>query len=658
MTDPTLHQNYIFIRGAVAQAYDLSQLKRLCLDLDIPADDLEHNNTVSGLADALLRRMHQTGRRAELIDRLRQERGNVEWRDDYAYPGGDSGDGGDPGASRLPYGRNPLFTGREADLRALAELLLSRNPVSPEKPGFYAVILSGTGGVGKTQLAVEFAHRHGDPFHGVQWLSLADEQTAESEVAACGRAMGLWADADEPSLTPAVKAEKTRRAWEADAPRLLIFDNCEEPALLEQWRPKRGGARLLVTSRRERWPAELPARLYPLRPLVEPESVALLRRHLTEGDGRPPRAGVADDDLRAIAAELGDLPLALALAGRYLRRYRRVAPADYLADLRRPGLLHSSLRLEDGYSPTDHERDVWRTVALSYDRLRPDAGDAPGNLAVKGAALALLARAACFAPGEPLPEALLLAALVTEPPTLAEDGLERLLELGLLEGVAAEEATEARYRLHRLIARFVEEESSRQDAKGAKDAREEDAEEGGRMAAARGAVEGAVITLAGRQDVKRDPRPLQAWAVHFRHVVNSAFEREDEMAANLCAWLDFVLSNSGDLAGALPYSKRALEIRERVLGPDHPDTATSLNNLGYLLKAQGDLAGARPYYERALAVWERVLGPDHPSTALSLNNLGLLLKDQGDLAGAQPYLERALAVRERDIGTEQPDTPV
>jgi tetratricopeptide (TPR) repeat protein len=55
--------------------------------------------------------------------------------------------------------------------------------------------------------------------------------------------------------------------------------------------------------------------------------------------------------------------------------------------------------------------------------------------------------------------------------------------------------------------------------------------------------------------------------------------------------------------------RQALAICKRVLGPEHPNTATSLNNLGFLLRAQGDLAGARPYYERAQAIRKRVLGP-------------------------------------------------
>ena len=111
-------------------------------------------------------------------------------------------------------------------------------------------------------------------------------------------------------------------------------------------------------------------------------------------------------------------------------------------------------------------------------------------------------------------------------------------------------------------------------------------------------------------------------------------------------------------AQARPLFERALAIREKALGPEHPDTATSLNNLAFLLKDQGDLAGGRPLYERALAIREKALGPEHPDTATSLNNLARLLQDQGDLAGARPLLERALAIYEKALGPEHPDTAI
>jgi hypothetical protein len=63
---------------------------------------------------------------------------------------------------------------------------------------------------------------------------------------------------------------------------------------------------------------------------------------------------------------------------------------------------------------------------------------------------------------------------------------------------------------------------------------------------------------------------------------------------------------------------------ENVLGPEHPDTAASVNNLGVLFGDQGDLAAAQPLLERALAIREKALGPEHPDTAMSLNNLAFL----------------------------------
>ncbi len=111
----------------------------------------------------------------------------------------------------------------------------------------------------------------------------------------------------------------------------------------------------------------------------------------------------------------------------------------------------------------------------------------------------------------------------------------------------------------------------------------------------------------------------------------------------------------GDYAAARPLYERALSIYEQILGPWHPNTARSLNNLGSLLAAQGDLAGARPYYERALAIHEQALGPRHPDTARSLNNLGSLLEAQGDYAAARPYYEHALAIYEQMLGVQHPD---
>ena len=224
-------------------------------------------------------------------------------------------------------------------------------------------------------------------------------------------------------------------------PRLLIFDNCEDEAVLEDWMPSSGGGRVLVTARRGAWSPDLRVRAISLGSLTRTESIALLRGH---------RPDLAVDDLAldAIASELGDLPLALHLTGSYLALLQHDPfgqPTAYLAALCRPDLLkHWSLTFE-GRSPTGHEQDVARTFALSWEQLKP-------AVVVDAMARAILARAAWFAAGEPIPRELLRASAgVADQDEAAAvafaRGLARVHELGL-----ATPQQDGALVLHRLVA--------------------------------------------------------------------------------------------------------------------------------------------------------------------------------------------------------------
>ena len=529
-----------------------------------------------------------------------------------------------PPGSRMPLSANPLFVGRQDDLRALA---LSLKVGETAAIGQIAAA-TGLGGIGKTQLACEFVHRYGRFFEGgVFWMSFADESAVPAEVAACGRSLGLHPGYDGLPLDQQVRL--VEEAWQSPLPRLLVFDNCEDQKLLDQRRPRSGGARVLVTSRRSRWDPTLGVKALPLDTLARPVSVELLRRFR-------PDVPAEDAALDGIAEALGDLPLALHLAGSFLARYKEASfgqPAAYLDQLGRGDLLaHPSLQGKGSeISPTGHEAHVARTFALGYERLDPANP-------IDAVARKLLARAAHFASGEPIPRPLLLATLHlaeedADALLTAEDALDRLIGLGLLESGEG-----GRLVLHRLVAAF---------ARG----REEEDE-------AREAVEEALFEEANRLNRAGYPAPLLAWQAHLRAVTESAWGQESERTARLCNELGYHLRRIGDLVGARPYFERALAIHEKILGPEHQDTAVSLNNLGALLDSQGDLVGARAYYERALAIREKILGPEHPHTALSLNNLGFLLQAQGDLMGARAYYERALAIREKILGLEHPDTAV
>jgi CHAT domain-containing protein len=98
-----------------------------------------------------------------------------------------------------------------------------------------------------------------------------------------------------------------------------------------------------------------------------------------------------------------------------------------------------------------------------------------------------------------------------------------------------------------------------------------------------------------------------------------------------------------------------LAIYEKALGPDHPDVALSLNNLGYLYNEQGRYAEAEPLYQRSLAIREKALGRDHPYVAQSLNNLAELYRNQGRYADAEPLSRRSVAIRENALGRDHPD---
>jgi Tfp pilus assembly protein PilF len=525
-----------------------------------------------------------------------------------------------PQPSRMPLSRNPLFVGRQDDLRELWRVL---------KTGETAAIgqiaaATGLGGIGKTQLACEFVHRYGQFFAGgVFWLSFADANAVPAEIAACGGSDGMQLRDNFEALPLDEQVKLVMTAWQSATPRLLVFDNCEDEALLDEWRPTHGGCSVVVTSRRASWDLALGVYALRLQVLPRAESLALLRKFR---DDLP-----ADDvDLNAIAEELGDLPLALHLAGSFLAKYRHtVTPAAYLQRLSTPTILNDRSLQAAGLSPTKHVQHVARTFEQSYERL--DAADPTDALALK-----LLARAAYFAPGEPLPRDLLISTLNlpdddADAALQADDALTRLIDLGLLETEA-----EDWLRLHRLLAAFVRALAADDEAQAS--------------------VEETVLGIARRSNSAGDPRPLLVVQPHLRAITNAAQQREDKQTGSLCHELGYHLHIVGDYNGAQEYYGRALVIWEWVLGADHPDTTRVLNNLGGVWFDQGDYEQAQRYFEQALAIQERVLGGEHPDTAQSLNNLSSVLHRHGDYERAQRYLERALAIQERVLGVEHPDT--
>jgi tetratricopeptide (TPR) repeat protein len=570
--------------------------------------------------------------------------------------------------SNIPIRVPEHFLGRDDALAAIDTALARYN-------GRVAITaLHGLRGVGKTTLAAAYAERHRSDYRATWWIRAQTPDGMRADLVALGVRLN-WVAPDEKE-EPAFKIVMERLVHEGEGI-LLIHDNAVDADGIKPYLPRGGAARVLVTSNAHAW-----------RGVAAPVEIRLWPKE-TGADYLIARTGRTAEHAAALALSeaLGGLPLAHEQAAAYCERLdlplaeyakRFIAtPAKFLDDAR-----HAPAEYHDGLT-------VAKTFGLAIDeaaKLHP-------------AAEPLIVHAALLAP-EPIPLFLFSRGRekLGEPlaSMLEGDGLDeavatlRTFALIDRETVADERdpaITTESIRLHRLVRRVAAarcEGEARENAQRAlvealvavypeniwrdphawRLSRRLDpltlALVGDDVSAPKGVEQrtAELLVFAGqyRQHALAafaEARPLHERALAIREKVLGA--EHPDTASSLNNLADPLLAQ-GDLAGARRLCERALAIDEKVLGAEHPTVATSLNNLGYLLKAQGDLAGARPLYERALAIREKVLGAEHPRTTTSLNNLANLLRAQGDLAGARPLFERALAIREKALGAEHPET--
>ena len=139
--------------------------------------------------------------------------------------------------------------------------------------------------------------------------------------------------------------------------------------------------------------------------------------------------------------------------------------------------------------------------------------------------------------------------------------------------------------------------------------------------------------------------------------VAEKFEAQPLVRARLMLTMGDVYRRLGHYAEARVLLASSLSIREKALGPDHPDVAMSLTNLANLLSSTGDYAGARPLYERALTIYERAVGPEHPELAETLDGLAVTLRKLGEQKTATSHEARAKAIREQSDEASAAEKP-
>jgi tetratricopeptide (TPR) repeat protein len=500
--------------------------------------------------------------------------------------------------------RDRNFTGRDAALAELHTLLMDDKPAAITQAAQAAI--HGLGGIGKTTLAAEYAHRYQGTYAGVYWCKAESRTLLIQDLAALAARL-------DPKLAELADQEKaaqaglSRLAAHAGLPYLLVYDNVETPKALKDLLPH-AGARVLITTRYPDWGGLATTEKLDV---LAPDAAATF---LEKRAGRKDSAGAAK-----LADALGYLPLALDHAGAYCRLTgesfttyggKIAARIDHLPD------------------SATYEKSVAATFELAIEKAA----------AKTQAAETLLGFCAFLAP-ERIPLDLVDDTILTED--------ERSMALAALASVSLVEHTQLddgapAVTLHRLV----------QAAMRIRLANEEKAD--------------FVVERLTRRLTLAFPRKasieLSTWprcAVLLPHVL--ALRELDmwghdmmEITGELLARTGSHLRERGLYAEAEPLLRDALRLSEVALGSEHDIVANRLNNLAFLLKTTGSFEEAEPLYRKAITIGENALGHEHPNVAIRLNNLAGLLRDAGRFAEAEPLFREALAISEKALGREHP----
>ncbi|MFE2643550.1 FxSxx-COOH system tetratricopeptide repeat protein [Streptomyces nigra] len=506
--------------------------------------------------------------------------------------------------------RNQAFTGRTTLLERVAASMRDGGQDGPaDEPGVVSLI--GMGGIGKTQLALEYAHRHAQDYGLVWWVG-ADQLAAVMA--------GLTALASQLGLTAVQPSLLIRALWVELAARddwLLVYDNLDDLGAMNDLLPPDGG-KLLITGRDPRI-GRIGTRI-DVPEFERDESITLLSRRCPT---------LSPEDADRVAAAVGDLPLSVEQVGCFLDE-TGLETSDYLR-------LLESQPTESGLDDrtVSAHPGLVSVVATSRDRLVATAGPT---------AATLLDRLAFLAP-EPIP---LGSDPAVGPPRFgvqlgdtatAALAVRKIVTLGLARH--ADNSLQMHRLVHTLLrARLPQEEHG----------------------VIHHAAEELLATIA-----LGDPDTPESWpeygmiVPHVRELLSSAAalpgpQLDADGFRALVLKVQRYLYFSGQSRSAVDICRITRESWTERLGPDHPDTLNSGYNLASNLFELGEYAQAK---EVDQDVWERrcrVLGMDHPDTIRSAHQLAADLCDLGDFAGARALDEQGWQHRSRLLGEDHPDT--
>ncbi len=497
--------------------------------------------------------------------------------------------------------RNPRFSGRDG---LLAEL---RRRLRAGEGTLVVHALYGLGGVGKTQLAIEYAHRFASDYDLVWWIDAEQPVLIPDQLSGLAARLALPTGGTVAETVERLLAElRGRDRW------LLVFDNAERPGDIADYQPA-GTGHVLVTSRYPGWGA-LGGRLE-VDVLTRTETIALLRARIPALDEQ-----LADE----LASELGDLPLAAAQAAGYLEQ-TDLPPADYLRRFRARRATLLARGDVVGYAGR-----IDTTWALSLDRLRCE----------DPAAVQLLELAAFLAP-EPIPLSLVgeHAELLDEPLRGTAADPDALADaVGALIGYSLARRSPDGFQVHRLVQAVIRQQMSADRQQATAD----------RVV--------ALLAAAAPGDPE-DPVSWAAYAQRAPHVLATASMGDHDPATRQLV-LDTTryLQARGDSHGSRTVCEPLLDRWRTSLGPDNPDTLTAAANLTISLVSVGEEEPARTLGQDTVQRCRQVFGPDHPTSLRAAGALMHALSQAGEAEQARVLGQDTLPRCRRVLGPDDART--
>ena len=515
------------------------------------------------------------------------------------------------------------FVGRNVQREQLLELI---------SPAGSRVFLTGMGGVGKSELALQVARSALDQFPGgvVQLDGRQGFEAMATEL--IGFVRRSFADLLPKEGSPEALLGLCWNRWPAAAnppePVLLVLDGLPGSAegqssedRLCQGLPHR--FRRLIT-RREVVSAGVVS--INLEVLQRPDALRLLRLQAgAQGEQRIDSESEAAD---ALCQAVGDLPLALVLLGARLHKQRDLGVAALLADLQAKGAEAKALR--QAHPELGARLGVVESLLISWGPLSEPA---------KELAILLATMAAAVIPWD------LVEACRREDQELVEGSAFGDAQAELVEAQLLQRVGDNRYQLHPLVRQFLALQAQ---------AMELLQEQWRRMLAQ------AVAALCREKFEQTMPLALQAavepYVAHIEWVAEHYSDALTDDDLDLpCVALGRLRENQANYPAAEHWYRHCLELCDQRFGPDHPATSAALNNLAELLRATNRLAEAEPLMRRALQIDEASYGLDHPEVATALSNLALLLQDTNRLTEAEALMRRVIGIFEASHGKEHPN---